>query len=128
MPVDRLLVNLLSTDLPGQKAFYTTLFEVEVAFDSDWFVQLRPAGLGFEIGLIAQNSEIVPAPARGVAQGFYLTLVVAAVDPLFETAREQGYTILQPPHDTFYGQRRLLLQDPCGVVVDISAPLAEVKL
>jgi catechol 2,3-dioxygenase-like lactoylglutathione lyase family enzyme len=122
--LDRLLTNLGSADLPRSKAFYTQLFDFDVAYDSDWFVQLRANSGPLEMGLIARQHEIVPEAARVPPQGIYLTFVVSSVDEVFERAQAAGHDIIREPVDTFYGQRRLLLCDPDGVVVDVSAPIA----
>ena len=56
---------------------------------------------------------------RNQPQGFYITFVVDDVDELFEVAQAENFGVFQAPLDTFYGQRRLLLKDPNGTVVDV---------
>lgn len=65
--------------------------------------------------------KIVPANVRGKVAGIYLTFVVDDVDVLFRKAQELSYQIIQPPKDTFYGQKRMLLLDPEGTVCDVSS-------
>lgn len=121
--IERFMTNLCSDHLVASKTFYTRLFELKVNFDSDWFVQLQDEKTGLELGLISRTSEIVPPTHQQKPQGFYLTFVVDDVEPYFEMAQKEEFTIVQAPHDTFYGQRRLLLKDPDGSLVDVSAPI-----
>ncbi|MEL6638825.1 MAG: VOC family protein [Bacteroidota bacterium] len=123
--LQRLLPNLCTDDLAASKAFYTRLFAFEIAYDSDWFVQLQSPDAALELGLIARDSDFVPAAARGAATGFYLTLVVDDVELCFERAQQHQYPIEQAPADTPYGQRRMLLRDPNGVLLDVSSPIAD---
>ncbi|MDB9527643.1 hypothetical protein PN498_16725 [Oscillatoria sp. CS-180] len=58
------------------------------------------------------------------SQGIYLTFVVPDVDDCHAKAQAMNVKILQPPTDEFYGQRRMLLVDPNGVLIDISALIA----
>jgi len=124
MHIQRLLTNICSTNLPKSQHFYTQLFHFKVNFESDWFVQLVSEDKGFELGIIQQDHAVVPEGARMNPQGFYLTFVVADADRLFATAEAEGFEIVAPPEDTFYGQRRLLLRDPDGTLVDISSPIS----
>ena len=121
--INRMMANLLSEDLAESKAFYTTLFDFEVDFDSDWFVHLISKSRQLELGIISKTSDIVPADIQGEATGFYLTLVTENADKVFEIAQEKGFEVASPPEDTFYGQRRLLLKDPNGTIVDVSSPI-----
>ncbi len=121
--VNRLLINICSDHLPESKAFYTQLFNFEIAFDSDWFIQLHSPERSLELGIIARGSEFVPPAAQAPAAGFYLTLVVEAVDRCYQLAQSLNYPVEQAPEDTSYGQRRMLIHDPNGVVLDVSSPM-----
>lgn len=122
MKVNRLLVNLCTANLAESKAFYTALFDFKVDYDSDWFVHLISTGHELEIGLMQADHELVPEEFRGRPVGMYLTLVVDDATRIFETARKLGYEIVKEPELTFYGQKRVLLKDPAGVLVDVSTP------
>jgi len=121
--INRLLINLLSSSLEESKHFYTTLFDFKAEFDSDWFVNLISESRSLELGLIHPSSDIVPDGLPSAAQGFYLTFVVEDVEATYQLAQSKGYDITAAPHDTFYGQRRMLLRAPDGVVVDVSSPM-----
>ncbi len=121
MSITRLLPNIVTDDLPATRDFFRTLFDLHIEFDSDWYVQFKTPDGRFEFGVIARSSEVTPEAARGASGGWYPTFVVEDADAVYQKAQAVGYEILQPPADTFYGQRRLLVRGPEGTVVDISA-------
>ncbi len=115
--------NVLTADIPATKSWYLALLDWVVEFDSDWFVHLKAADApGVELGIIDRNHEVV-APAISLATGdrLMLTLVVDDVDVTHARAIELGCEIVQPPTDLFYGQRRMLVRDPNGTLVDLSS-------
>lgn len=117
--IDRLLTNILCSDVAASKDFFTALFDLEVSFDSDWFVQLVSGNL--EIGLIQEDHAIVPDSCAAGSHGMYITLVVKNADQVYQKALDNNFEIVKAPHDTFYGQRRLLLKMPDGGVLDVSS-------
>ena len=121
MNIERLLTNLCSNDLPQSKRFYTALFSFNVAFESDWFVNLVSEGNQLEIGIIADDHDIVPKSVKGQAAGVYLTFVVKDIEELFEKAKSNDFKVVQAPELTCYGQKRMLLQAPEGTVCDVSS-------
>ncbi len=124
MKINRLLTNLCSHNLEESKAFYLSLFDFTVSFDSEWFVHLLSENRNLELGIIQANHELVPQEFNDLPAGMYLTFVVDDVTVIYERVKEQGYTIVKEPELTFYGQRRLLIKDPGGVLVDVSSPEA----
>ena len=120
-PISRLITNICSDNLPATRDFYTQLFDLQVAFDSDWFIQLTDPDKAFELGIIEQRNELIPTAYQHSPNGFYLTFVVDNSDEVYEIAKAKGFTVVRAPEDTFYGQRRLLLKDPSGTLVDISS-------
>ena len=125
MKINRIMTNICSDSLQESKNFYVKLFDFNVDYDSDWFVHLISNDKQLELGIIDRKNEIVPEETRNHPQGFYVTFVVDNVDQLFEIAKTENFDILEAPVDTFYGQRRLLLKDPNGTVVDISSPIPD---
>lgn len=123
--LNRLLLNLISDDLDASKTFYTTLFDFEVDFDSDWFVHLMSKEHSLELGLISDTSDVLPPEAMAGSQGFYATLVVDDADAVFDDAGNLGTTIVSGPENTFYGQRRLVLRAPEGTLIDVSSPIPD---
>jgi len=122
--INRMMTNICSDDLAESRVFYTTLFDFKVDYDSDWFVHLVSKDKQLELGIIKRTSEIVPDAFQNKPQGFYLTFVVDDIDELFAQTKKAGFVVLKDPHDTTYGQRRLLISDPNGTLVDISSPMS----
>ena len=122
--ISRMMTNICSDKLPESRDYYTKLFDFNVDYDSDWFVHLISKDKQLELGIISRTSEIVPDDVTALPQGFYMTFVVENTDDIFEIAKNEGFDIISEPSDTFYGQRRLLLKDPNGMIVDVSSPIS----
>lgn len=119
--INRLMTNICSDDLEQSKRFYTTLFDFDVNFDSDWFIHLVSQDKQLELGIIDKSNELVPNKYQNAPQGFYLTFVVESADDIFKIAEKEKFEIVEKPTNTSYGQRRLLLKDPNGALVDVSS-------
>lgn len=121
----RAFLTLLAGDLVATRDWYVQLLGLQVEFDSDWFVQLRdPDEAGLELGILAREHGVAPRASKGAPAGGYLTVVVDDVDDVHRRAQHAGLRILEAPTDLFYGQRRMLVEDPDGWVVDISSECA----
>lgn len=120
-----MLTNICSDNLESSKRFYTRLFDFNIDYESDWFIHLISKEKQLELGIISKNHDIVPKIAQTDPTGFYITIAVDKADEIFEIAKSEKFNIISEPEDTFYGQRRLLLQDPDGVVVDVSSPIPD---
>jgi predicted enzyme related to lactoylglutathione lyase len=93
-------------------------------FDSDWFVILtHPDADGLELGILQRSHDIVPQSVRSAPSGIIVTFVVDDCDAVHDRARACNARVLEKPTDMFYGQRRMLLCDPDGTVVDVSSPV-----
>jgi catechol 2,3-dioxygenase-like lactoylglutathione lyase family enzyme len=121
-PIERAFFNVLTRDLDAARRFYVDLLGFRLAFESDWFVQVAAPGQPLlELGLLRQDGDVVPEPGRsGGGPAGMLSLVVPDVDAVFVRAKEAGAPVLEPPRNLFYGQRRMVLQDPDGTLVDVS--------
>ncbi len=117
------MTNICSDNLAESRDFYTKLFDFNVNYDSDWFVHLISKNQKLELGIIDRTHEIVPKDFQNNPQGFYVTFVVDNADEIFEIAESEKFEVISKPTDTFYGQRRFLLKDPNGALVDISSPI-----
>lgn len=121
------MTNICSDKLAESKDFYTKLFDFTVDYDSDWFVHMISKNKQVELGIIKAGHEIVPKGIQSPPQGFYITFVVENADEIFKKANTEGLEVVSEPEDTFYGQRRLILKDPNGTVVDVSSPIPNVQ-
>ncbi|MEL7216296.1 MAG: VOC family protein [Pseudomonadota bacterium] len=123
--VNRCFANIVTSNVPAVASFYETLLGMERHADFGWFVILTHAGMpGLELGVLDRESELTPEAARGAPGGVMLTFVVEDVDAVAAQASALGADILEPPTDMPYGQRRMLLRDPAGTVLDVSSPKA----
>ena len=123
MHTERLLTNITTDRLAESRDFYVQHFGFEVGYDSDWFVNLLSPDKRLEIGLLQQDHELLPEAFREQSPaGVYLTFVVPDVNEWYEAAKAARVPILPPPEDTFYGQRRCLVEDPNGLLNDVSTP------
>jgi catechol 2,3-dioxygenase-like lactoylglutathione lyase family enzyme len=126
MSFNRILTNICADDLAASRDFYVRLLGFEVNYDSDWYVQLRgPKPADLEFGIIKRTHELVPREYQTTPSGMYVTFVVPNVDELYEKARAMGAKLIQGPRNEFYGQRRFLLLDPAGCLIDICSPWSE---
>lgn len=121
--LQRLLPNICTDLLRETALFYGELFDFKRVFESDWFIQLQSTTGTIELGIMKRDHELVPSDYQGAPNGFYLTLVVEELTSIYEKVQQKGYDIVQEPEDTFYGQRRMLIKDPAGSLVDVSAPI-----
>lgn len=119
------MINICSDNLIESSAFYTRLFDFQIAYESDWFIHLIGKDKQFELGIIDRTSEILPKDYQNLPQGFYVTFVVDNADDIYELAKAANFEVVEKPHNTFYGQRRLLLKDPSGALVDVSSPIQD---
>ena len=120
--IQRAFPSIFTDDIHAVRDFYIELFAWSVAFDSDWFVHLQAAESSpIELGILRRDHEIVPAGRRGAPSGGMLTFVVDDVDALHALCVERGFDIEEAPRDLFYGQRRMLVRDPAGTLVDVSS-------
>jgi catechol 2,3-dioxygenase-like lactoylglutathione lyase family enzyme len=125
MTVQRILTNLCSDDLPASRDFYVALLDMQVSYDGDWYVQLKSSShleLELELGIIQRSHALLPKEFQNSPNGMYVTFVVADVDAIYQRAKAMKLPILQEPKDEFYGQRRFLLTDPNGCLVDVCSP------
>jgi catechol 2,3-dioxygenase-like lactoylglutathione lyase family enzyme len=125
MTISRMIPNICSDCLPETRDFYVELLGFQVQFESDWYVQVAAPGQPrLELGIMQRDHELVPEPFQTLPAGTFLTVVVDNVDDVYTRAMSYNLSVIQPPCDEFYGQRRMLLTDPNGLLVDVSTPIA----
>lgn len=126
MSFSRILTNICADDLAACRDFYVQLLGFEVKYDSDWYVQLgSPRPLELEFGIIKRTHELVPAAYQTAPSGMYVTFVVSNVDEVYQKAQAMKAQIIQEPRNEFYGQRRFLVLDPAGCLIDVCSPWSE---
>lgn len=120
--MQRAFTNLLCDDPDATARFYQDLLGLSRTGDFGWFILLGHDALPeFELGILDQNHATVPPELKRGIGGALLTFVVPDVEAVHAKAQALGAAIIAPPTNTSYGQRRMLLSDPAGTVVDVSA-------
>lgn len=121
--VSAIFTAIYVEDLERSHAFYRNLLGLVPVFESDWILQLAsPDNESITLTLQPRNHELVPASYRGKPGGASVAFVVESCDKIFAQATAMQLEILQPPTDEIYGQRRFLVLDPDGLLVDVSSP------
>ncbi len=123
--MQRAFPNVLCADPDRSAAFYEAVLGMTRHADFGWFIILtHPAMQGLEFGLLDRSQDIIPSGAGGAPSGFMLTFVVEDLEGVVARAEEFGAEIVEAPRDMVYGQRRMVLKDPAGALVDVSAPIS----
>jgi hypothetical protein len=101
-------------------AYLQEAFGLSALFEADWYAQLK--GPGFEIGVIAEGHESIPADHRLPVRGAMLTLEVADAKEAYDQRRPE-WELVHGLRDEVWGQRHFMLRTPVGLVVDVVQPL-----
>jgi predicted enzyme related to lactoylglutathione lyase len=121
--MNRAFTNILCNDVARTAQFYQDLLGFKRSGDFGWFIILSHDGLpGFELGVLQREHETIPSGVASDPAGVILTFVVDDLDVIHREAITRGTEIIQDPVDLPYGQRRLMLRDPTGTLVDVSSP------
>lgn len=122
--MNRAFTSILTHDVAITAQFYQELLGMKRIGDFGWFVVLSHDDMPqYEIGILDRDHETVPEVVSADPSGFITTFVVDDVEKVYSQAIAVNAEIIQQPRDLPYGQRRLLLRDPAGSVVDVSSPI-----
>jgi len=122
--VNRAFLNILTADVATTAQFYQDLLGMHRVGDFGWFVILSHEELPqLEMGVLDRDHATIPKGMATAPAGFIATFVVDDVEQVYARAIAMEVEIIEKPTDLVYGQRRLLLRDPAGAVVDVSAPV-----
>lgn len=107
--------------LADSRAFFVDHFDMHVVFEATWVVMLAPAGEeGVRLGLMSSDHPSrPPGPEVFGGLGMILTVQVLDADHWHERLRERGVAIEHPLQQAPWGQRRFMVRDPSGIVVDV---------
>jgi catechol 2,3-dioxygenase-like lactoylglutathione lyase family enzyme len=131
--LDRVVVNILVSDLATSVAFYERLggfepVEREAGRLGDGYqwqaILSQPGAPQVQLGLIDKMSEFAPRHAWGSAAGSFLTFKVGDVFDAVEAARGLGAEIVEMPTALATGWTRALIRDPNGYVIELTTPTA----
>ncbi|MGF1508935.1 MAG: VOC family protein [Myxococcota bacterium] len=115
-----LFPDICSDNLTACRDFYMSLFDLEVVFEIDWYVQLKsPTNDALQIAFVKRDHSSVPSGYRDHPRGVVVTLEADSVDPLFDRAKSLGLNIVLQLQDEVWGQRHFMVEDPNGLIVDV---------
>ncbi|SMF00012.1 Catechol 2,3-dioxygenase [Alteromonadaceae bacterium Bs31] len=119
----RVFTHICSANLPASRDFYVNLLGFDVKFENDWYIHFSsPLDPRAEFGVIQRNHEFVPFEYQRDPNGMLLTFLVDDVDHTYQRAVSMGLAILQEPRNESYGQRRFLVKEFSGCLIDIRSP------
>ena len=122
--MQRAFTNILAANVDATARFYEDLLGLRRAGDFGWFVILSHEDMpGFELGILDRNHDTIPKGVSRTPAGVIATFVVSDVAAVHDKAIAMKAEIVEGPTDLPYGQRRLMLRDPAGTAVDVSAPI-----
>lgn len=120
--IERLVPALYVEDLRRSRRFYCDLLGLKPGFESDWIVQLSdPENDAIQLMLQPRTHDLVPKAFQDSPRGSSLVFVVPDCDAIFERAKAMGLEVIQEPKNEDYGQRRFLVVDPDGLLIDVSS-------
>jgi catechol 2,3-dioxygenase-like lactoylglutathione lyase family enzyme len=117
----KLNAGFITPKLEETKIFYTTVLQMEVVFENDFYLLLRTAGGTDQISFLLPNHESQQPlfkPAF-VGKGAYLTIEVEKVDEMYEKMMKMNIPIAIAMRDEPWGDRHFAITDPNGIGIDI---------
>ncbi|WP_434526529.1 VOC family protein [Photorhabdus asymbiotica] len=118
-----MLTNILTDNLMSTRDLFVNLLNFNIEYESNWFVSMSSEKHG-QVSAFLRTSEFIPDIYQKSCQGLIITCIVENVESYYLKAQKFGFNIVEPPRDLPYGQRRLLIKDESGALLDISAPTA----
>lgn len=115
-----LFPDVCTDHIAAARDFYVALFDFELVYDSDWYVQMRARDQPtVQLALVRRGHETVPASHGQAAAGVLITVEVEDAAAVHARALALGLPIAQPLRDEVFGQRHFMAVDPDGLLVDV---------
>ncbi len=103
--------------------FYLAHFGAAVVFEADWFVLLNLPGEesgGFRLAFLTpDHPSRPPGPEEFSGHGMILTVQVDDAEATREALRGSGAPIAYALTTEPWGQRRFMVRDPAGLMIDV---------
>jgi uncharacterized glyoxalase superfamily protein PhnB len=113
---------LMVRDLSVMTDYYVNTLEMDITFQSDWYVSLKAQGSegNFQLALLLYNHESIPDGFRRQSRGVLLNWEVEKADSLYERMiTRSGGPLHLELRDEPWGQRHFISSDPEGNLLDI---------
>ena len=112
MTVRRIVPNVFDADSEASRAFYSEVFELDVAMDMGWVTTLASEATAHpQISLFETDAGRGPNP--------FISIEVDDVDVVHERVRKRGSEVVYALRDEEWGVRRFMVHDPGGRVVNV---------
>jgi catechol 2,3-dioxygenase-like lactoylglutathione lyase family enzyme len=117
----KLNAGFITPKLQETKKFYTTILNMEVVFENEFYLLLKTVGGTDQISFLLPNHEsqqplFKPAFA---GKGAYLTIEVEDVNAEYRRIKALGVPIQIELRDEPWGDRHFAIVDPNGIGVDV---------
>lgn len=115
------LYPVITTDkLEISKDFYKTLLNLDVTFDSDWYISMRTLQEPlFELALLDYKHPSLPKAFQQPTRGVLINIEVENVDTVYDRFRSLGIEMVLDIRSEEWGQRHFIVQDPNGLLIDV---------
>jgi catechol 2,3-dioxygenase-like lactoylglutathione lyase family enzyme len=115
---------LCSSDVRRARDFYVGLFELNVVYEADFYVQLLSGDdQSIQLGIVDAAHESIPAGFRAKPAGVLASFEVTDVDAIHARAVARGLEMALTLRDEAFGQRHFITVDPDGLLVDVIEPI-----
>ena len=112
MTVHRIVPNVFDEDPAATRAFWESLFELDVGMDMGWITTLvSPLERAAQVSVFERDAEEDRAP--------FVSVEVDDVDAAQARAAKLGYEVVYPLRNEDWGVRRFMVRDPAGRVVNV---------
>lgn len=109
-----------AADVARSRDFYVRLLDLDVVFDSGWYVQLQERRTdAVQLGLVERDHDTIPGGFRMAPAGVLVSVEVDDVDAVHARAVAAGLPVVLPLRSEDFGQRHFMTTDPDGLLVDV---------
>jgi len=109
-------------DIAAQREFYRKHFAAKVVFEANWLVFLSLPVEDGERSLVFMTPDhpgTAPGPEPFDGRGVIVTIQVADAAAAHAALAASGVPVTYPLTDEPWGQRRFMVRDPAGVLIDV---------
>jgi catechol 2,3-dioxygenase-like lactoylglutathione lyase family enzyme len=117
----KLNAGFVTPKLQETKKFYTSVLQMEVVFENEFYLLLQTAGGTDQISFLLPNHESQQSlfkPAFA-GKGAYLTIEVENVDEVYDKIKKMDIPIAIAVRNEPWGDRHFAIVDPNGIGIDI---------
>jgi catechol 2,3-dioxygenase-like lactoylglutathione lyase family enzyme len=117
----KLNAGFITPQLQETRKFYTTVLQMEVVFENEFYLLLQTVGGADQISFLFPNHESQQPLFKPVfaGKGAYLTIEVEKVDEAYDRMKKMNIPIAIFLRDEPWGDRHFAIVDPNGIGIDI---------